>query len=154
MKISFIDNVSFIKDKTKKKTFYNRVTNLIKTVVRKEDKKVARVTIVYCNDDFIRDYNKKFLGHDYETDIITFHDFDENEKIEGELLVSADTVRANSKRYGSTFLDEMYRVICHGILHLCGYNDKTVKEKQEMRSKENHYLKINKDLTKDAGKNN
>lgn len=105
---------------------------------------MSSINLIFCGDDFIRDYNKKYLNHDYETDIITFHDLNDEGLIEGELLISTETVRKNSARYKESFENELLRVIIHGLLHLCGYSDKSRTDTALMRSKENHFLKIKK----------
>lgn len=119
-----------------------RFKELIKFISKTEKKKFSSVNIILCNDEFIRSLNKEYLKHDYETDIITFHDSNDDGMIEGELLISTDTVKNNSQRYKVSFNNELLRVIIHGVLHLCGYNDITGTERTLMKKKENFYLKI------------
>ena len=107
------------------------------------DIKITSLSLIYCTDEIIKDYNKKYLGHDYATDIITFHDVNENGETEGELLMSAETIKENAGRFNTEPDVELMRVVIHGVLHLCGYKDKTKKQKVQMRLKENYYLKIN-----------
>lgn len=114
---------------------------MIKYISGEENTVFGNINIVFCSDEFIKEYNREFLDHDYETDIITFHDTDENGFTEGELLISSDTVRFNSDRFKTNIEEEYSRVIIHGVLHLCGYRDETKSEKTLMRKKENHYLK-------------
>ena len=83
--------------------------------------------------------NKEYLGHDYFTDIITF-DYDEGDVISGDIVISVDTVRSNAEMFGKTFNDELHRVIIHGILHLCGINDKGPGEREVMEKEENKAL--------------
>ncbi|MEO8664370.1 MAG: rRNA maturation RNase YbeY [Ignavibacteria bacterium] len=109
-------------------------------ILKSENVNVSALNIIFCSDEFIRDHNKRFLGHDYETDIITFHDTEEEGRIEGELLISIDTVKSNATKYKTTLNNELRRVVIHGILHLCGYNDKTHAEKKQIRKKEDHFL--------------
>lgn len=90
--------------------------------------------------------NRKYLGHDYYTDIITF-DYCEGEVLNGDLFISIDTVRANSEEYGTSFENELNRVIVHGLLHLIGYDDHTEEDINMMRSKENFYLNLRESLT-------
>lgn len=104
------------------------------------------INIIFCSDEFIKKYNREYLDHDFETDIITFHDSDAEGNVEGELLISADTVSFNSKRFKTDIEEEFSRVIIHGILHLCGYKDKTKAEKIKMKKKENFYLNSLKSL--------
>jgi probable rRNA maturation factor len=99
------------------------------------------ITVVFCSDDFILNANKEFLNHDYFTDIITF-DYCEENVVSGDLLVSVDTVRSNSVLYDVVFSDELFRVVVHGVLHLCGLGDKTDDEIFAMRSAEERYLSL------------
>lgn len=139
MKINFIykANIKLSKD------FKSKLKNIVKYIAVKEDKKIGLLNLVYCTDEIIKDYNKEYLGHDYATDIITFHDINENGETEGELLMSADTIKENAGRFKTLSDEELMRVVIHGVLHLCGYKDNTKKQKDLMRSKENQYLKIN-----------
>ena len=84
--------------------------------------------------------NKKYLGHETLTDVITF-DYSKEKKISGDILISIDQVKVNAKKYSVTTKEELYRVMAHGLLHLLGYNDKGQKEKKVMREKESFYLK-------------
>lgn len=96
------------------------------------------LNLLICDDDVIRQYNMRYLRHDYETDIITFrYDNDESD-----VIISAETVESNSRRFKTEFSDEMYRVIIHGMLHICGYDDNTVYKRRKMRDKENYYLRF------------
>lgn len=137
MKINFINKKKILFSKEDKKLFKESVNNILKT----ENKKLISLNVVFCSDEFIKEYNKKYLDHDYETDIITFYDFNEDGLMEGELLISVDTVKKNSDRYKVSFINEIRRVLIHGVLHLCGYNDGTEKEKILMKKKENYFLK-------------
>lgn len=141
MRINFIYKEIEISPDINKKIFNKNIRTVIKDISKEEKRSFSFVNIVYCNDEFIKQYNNEFLKHDYETDIITFHDRDEEDNIEGELLISLETVKSNSIRYKTEFEQELYRVILHGVLHLCGYMDKTGNEKSMMRRKENLYLK-------------
>lgn len=97
---------------------------------------------VFCSDDFLLKINQDYLNHDYFTDIITFDLTDPgSKKISGEVYISVEMVTENAKRFGVDFEIELYRVMCHGILHLCGYGDKTREQKITMRKKEDFYLK-------------
>ena len=109
-------------------------------VAESENKKIGNVNFIFCSDKYLLDINRRYLNHDYFTDVITF-DFSENEKIAGDIFISIDTVRANSVEYKQLFDVELHRVMVHGILHLCLYRDSTKSEIAIMRSKENRYLK-------------
>ena len=86
-------------------------------------------------------YNKKYLSHNYETDILTFYYENDVNSIDSDILISTDTVKRNSFKYDTGFEKELLRVVIHGILHLCGYNDETITQKNVMKKKENFYLK-------------
>jgi len=114
-------------------------TRWLKDVAISEGKILGDISVIFCSDPVILDVNQKYLGHDYYTDIITF-DYCEGDRLNGDLFISVDTVKANSEFYGSTFDDELNRVIVHGVLHLIGYDDHTEEDIAMMRSKENEYL--------------
>lgn len=131
--------VKFVLSKEQK----NQFKEVIQEISIKENKKISLLNLVFCSDDIIIEYNKEYLNHEYATDIITFHDVNKNGETEGELLMSVDTIKANAVRYKTEPDEELKRVIIHGVLHLCGFKDKTKKQKDLMRLKENQYLKIN-----------
>ena len=111
----------------------------IKNTISSERKRAGDIAIVFTSDSHLLDINRQYLEHDYYTDIITF-DYTEDSIISGDLLISIDTVKDNAKTYEVDFLMELHRVIIHGVLHLCGYHDKTKEEQKEMRHKEDFYL--------------
>lgn len=139
MKINFVYMVKFVLSKEQK----NKFKEVIQEISIKENKKISLLNLIFCSDDIIIEYNKEYLSHEYATDIITFHDVNENGETEGELLMSVDTIKENAVRYKTEPDEELKRVIIHGVLHLCGFKDKTKKQKDLMRLKENQYLKIN-----------
>ena len=102
-------------------------------------KKVGDIAYIFCNDEKILEVNREYLQHDYYTDIITF-DYCEDDTISGDLFISLDTVRTNSEMVGATYEQELHRVIIHGILHLCGINDKGEGEREIMEACENKAL--------------
>jgi len=99
------------------------------------------INFIFCNDEYLLKINKEFLNHDYYTDIITF-DYSENKIISGDLFLSLDRIRENANFFKIPLLDEILRVMIHGILHLVGYNDKNRNERKLMKEKENYYLEI------------
>jgi probable rRNA maturation factor len=99
------------------------------------------ITLVFCSDAFILDANKQFLNHDYYTDIITF-DYCEGDVVSGDLLISVDTVLSNSELYNTVYKEELFRVVLHGVLHLCGLGDKSEEDVVLMRAAENKYLSL------------
>ncbi len=116
------------------------VKKLISSVLRKEKEKVGDINFIFCNDKFLLSLNKKFLKHDKFTDIITFQY--PSKEISGELFISVPRVKENAKKFGASFENEMQRVMIHGILHLCGFKDKSPEQKQKMRKREDYYLPL------------
>ena len=116
-----------------------RYTEKISYIIDNEGFNKENIVIVFCSDSFLLDLNKKHLNHDYFTDIITFS-YTTLDRISGDLFISVDRVKENALKEGVSFERELERVVYHGVLHLCGYNDKTPEEIKEMRSKENYYL--------------
>ena len=114
--------------------------NWIKLVAESYGKKIGDVNYLFCTDEKILTVNKQYLSHDFYTDIITF-DYSEDDKISGDIFISLDTVRSNSQKFQTLYDEELHRVIIHGILHLCGINDKSKAEEKAMRKAENEALK-------------
>lgn len=114
----------------------------IKNVVKKEKANINRLSYIFCSDAFLIDINRQFLNHNTYTDIITFDLSDTRNAIDGEIYISIERVRENAKKLKVEFLDELNRVMIHGVLHLLGYSDKKIKEKQRMREKEDSYLSL------------
>ena len=111
----------------------------IKRVAASYGRTVGEVGYLFCDDEKILEVNREYLGHDYYTDIITF-DYDEGTEINGDIVISLDTVRSNAEKYGKTYDEELRRVIIHGILHLCGINDKGPGEREQMEAAEDKAL--------------
>lgn len=105
-----------------------------------EKKQLGEISIVFCNDVYLLEVNKQYLNHDYYTDIITF-DYSESDIISGDLFISYDRVLDNALSFEVESSNELSRVIFHGVLHLCGYKDKSDIDKKEMRFREDFYLK-------------
>jgi len=116
-------------------------TAWIRRVAATYGKKVGEVGYLFCNDEKILEVNREFLQHDYYTDIITF-DYDEGDTINGDIVISLDTVRSNAEQLGKDYDEELHRVIIHGILHLCGQNDKGPGEREQMEEAENKALEL------------
>ncbi len=121
-------------------------TAWIKAVAAQYGRKVGEVGYMFVDDEKILDINREYLQHDYYTDIITF-DYDEGETINGDLVISLDTVRTNAEQFGKTYDEELRRVIIHGILHLCGINDKGPGEREIMEEAENKALNMLRDIS-------
>ena len=117
------------------------VSNWFEKVISSEQKSLGNLTIVLGSDDWLLEQNKSFLQHDYYTDIITF-DYCEMDFISGDLLISIDRVSDNANQYNVSRETELNRVLVHGLLHLCGYGDKSEKEIEIMRKKEDYYLTL------------
>lgn len=113
----------------------------LKAVAEGEGKQLGDIAIIFCSDNYLLDINKKFLQHNYYTDIITF-DYCEGNRLSGDLFISVDSVRLNAAEYGSSFEDELNRVIVHGLLHLMGYDDHSDEDITQMRAKENACLQL------------
>ena len=124
----------FSLDKNKVKFWINQVVNL-------EKKVVARIDYNFVSDDELLEMNKKFLKHNYYTDVLTFSE-NRGNRLTGDIAISIHRVKENAALIKTTFDQELKRVIIHGILHLCGYNDSTDKEKETMRKRESKYLMI------------
>ena len=116
-------------------------TAWIRRVAATYGRKVGDVGYMFVNDEKILEVNNEYLGHDYYTDIITF-DYDEGDTINGDLIISLDTVRTNAEKFGKDYDEELHRVIIHGILHLCGINDKGPGEREIMEAAENRALAL------------
>ncbi|MBP5668659.1 MAG: rRNA maturation RNase YbeY [Salinivirgaceae bacterium] len=113
----------------------------IEKLVTNENKILGDVNYILCSDAYLLDINRQYLNHDYYTDVISF-DYCEENVISGDIFISVDTVADNAKEYGTTFENELERVMIHGVLHFVGYNDKSDDEVKVMRAKENQYLSL------------
>ena len=120
----------------------------VKAVAATYGKRVGDIGYIFCNDEKILEVNRQYLQHDYYTDIITFDYSDDalltgrKDTISGDLFISLDTVRTNAEQQGTTYDEELHRVIIHGILHLCGINDKGPGEREIMEREENKALAL------------
>ena len=121
--------------KIKKKEF----SVWLNEIIIEENKILGDIVYIFCNDDYLLAKNIKYLNHNTLTDVITF-DYSKNKLISGDILISIDRVHENSNIFGVQFLNELQRVMAHGLLHLLGYNDKTEIEEKEIREKEDYYL--------------
>ena len=117
------------------------IRNWIKQVAALHGKRVGEISYIFCNDEKILEVNRQYLKHDYYTDIITF-DYTEGDKLSGDLFISLDTVRTNAEQFGQPYNTELHRVIIHGVLHLCGIDDKGPGEREIMEHNENEALSL------------
>jgi probable rRNA maturation factor len=113
--------------------------NKIVEIINAEKNEAGEINIIFCSDEYLLEINKKYLNHDYYTDIVTFNYVEEN-VISGDLYISNERVKENALKFEVDFINELYRVVFHGILHLCGYDDGTEVDKKVIRKKENYYL--------------
>jgi len=117
------------------------LTNWISKVCITENYNLGDISLIFCSDEYLLDMNRTHLDHDYYTDIITF-DYTDNQIVSGDLFISIDRVRDNASDFNVSFEHELHRVIIHGVLHLCGYKDKSDDEEKLMRTKENNALSM------------
>ena len=117
------------------------VERWIEQVARNHDRVLGPLTYIFCNDDKILEVNREFLRHDYFTDIITF-DYSRSRMVSGDMFISLDTVASNALLVGCDYHEELMRVIIHGVLHLCGINDKGPGEREIMEANENEALAL------------
>jgi len=128
------ENITFsLKEKLKHKAWLNEVA-------RQEGKRILELTYVFCSDDYLLQINQEYLNHDTLTDIVTFDNSEDPNKIEGDIFISIDRVKENGDALG-TKETELGRVMVHGLLHLLGYKDKKKKDKGLMTEKEDFYIK-------------
>ena len=130
----FFQKAVQLRDRTQLKKF-------IESVFLREGKELESLNYIFCSDSQLRAINKRYLQHDYFTDIVTFELSGKNEPVAGEVYISVDRVRDNARALGLTFREELHRVIFHGALHLCGYKDKTQKEIGLMRTREDQSIR-------------
>jgi len=114
----------------------------LKSVIESEGFELSEINYIFCNDEYLHTINVEYLQHDTLTDIITFDNSEEDQLIEGDIFVSVERIIDNTKDFNTSFEQEFKRVIVHGVLHLCGYFDKTVKDEMLMRDKEDYYLRL------------
>jgi len=134
------EEIEFVVETKLNVTNFDSVRQWIIKVISQEEKSTGVITYVFMNDEHLLTYNKKYLNHDFFTDVITFDDSNSSE-VSGDILVSIDRIIDNAAQLQTDFKEEFLRVVIHGVLHLCGYKDKTLSEEKLMRSKEAFYLK-------------
>jgi len=126
-----VDFPPILKSKTKQ---------YFKNIISEEKLQCGNINVIFCSDNYLLDINKKYLQHDYYTDIITF-DYTSKDIISGDIYISLERVQENADIFKVSYIEELYRIMFHGILHLAGYNDKTTADKKKMIFKEDYYLK-------------
>lgn len=120
----------------------NQVKDFLRDLLKREQTRATEIRVIFCTDDQLLEINRQFLQHDYYTDIITFNLSAKNEPVNAELYLSIDRIKDNAQAANTTFKRELHRVIFHGVLHLCGYNDKSSQQIKKMREREDHYLRL------------
>jgi rRNA maturation RNase YbeY len=118
-----------------------QISKWIEFVIHQENRQLGEINYIFCDDSYLLDINIKELKHNTLTDVISF-DYTVGDIISGDIYISTERVKENAKEFDNIFDDELQRVIIHGVLHYCGYKDKTDDEKKEMRSKEDYYLSL------------
>jgi len=107
---------------------------------KEHNKIVDEINYIFCSNEYLLQINREYLNHDYYTDIITFDNTEKGEPVQSDIFISVECVAENAQEYNISFQDELHRVMIHGILHLCGYKDKTLQQQKTMRQKEDEYL--------------
>lgn len=130
----FFENTSF---RIKKKTF---VTNWIKSIISCEKKRTGIICFIFCDDSYLVTLNTRFLNRKSFTDVIAF-DYSEDDSVSGDIYISIERLEENAKKLKKPFIEELFRVMVHGVLHLTGYSDSNESEKIAMTNKENIYIK-------------
>ena len=136
MAVQFLEKAPEYHPKGKRK-----LKNWIRETVEKENRRCGAITFVFEKEEEVYRMNVAYLDHDWYTDVISF-DYSEGETVNGDVIISVERVRENSKKYGVSEEEEMRRVMIHGVLHLLGYEDDNEKKKKRMREKEDHYLSL------------
>jgi probable rRNA maturation factor len=131
----FYDNTEYILRGSKK------ALNLIREVIGKENRISGDLNFIITGDENIKEINREFLNHDYYTDVIAFG-YNEGKTVSGEIYISIDTVKKNSNNYKVSLRSELIRVMVHGTLHLCGYEDRNIEERKIMKNWEDHWIGI------------
>ena len=134
MPIKFFNEDTSYQIKNKRK-----LIKWIDNSIQKEKSLLGDINFIFTSDNYLLNINKEYLSHNYYTDIVTFN-YCQNKTINGDIFISIETVKNNSKRFSVTLIEELHRVIIHGVLHLIGYDDQNNEEKALMREKENYYL--------------
>ncbi|WP_028298543.1 rRNA maturation RNase YbeY [Olivibacter sitiensis] len=130
----YSEEISFVL-KQKEKT-----RQWIKAAIKEEGFRAGHINFIFCNDEYLHKINVQYLDHDTYTDIVTFDNSEDEERIDGDLFISVERTNENAKQLGISETDELHRVMIHGIMHLCGYLDKKPADKSKMTERENYYL--------------
>lgn len=138
--------IQFINENTEIPVLHKRrLSQWIKSTAEEYGRKTGDITYIFCSEEKILEINLQYLNHDYFTDIITF-DYSEKNIISGDIFISPETLKTNAIQFNVTFEEELLRIIIHGILHLCGQDDKTPESKLQMTAKEDKALNVYKNM--------
>ncbi len=118
-----------------------QITDWLRESCKRETRSLGEISVIFCSDEYLLKMNLDHLQHDYYTDIITF-DYSSGSDVSGDIFISIDRVAENATSFKTDFIDELHRVMIHGVLHLIGYKDSETKDKSEMSSKEDYYLSL------------
>ncbi|MBM4158543.1 MAG: rRNA maturation RNase YbeY [Ignavibacteria bacterium] len=119
---------------------YDRMKEIVNTVFENEKKEYSIVSFLFCDNAYIRIINKKYLLHNYATDVVTFRYSEFYEPVEADVVISLDMIQSNARKYNTDFDNELFRIVIHSVLHLSGYNDVSKTEKKIMKNLEDYYL--------------
>ncbi|MGC4129028.1 MAG: rRNA maturation RNase YbeY [Bergeyella sp.] len=131
--------INFFFENIEQRKIPENISLWLENLITSENKKLGEINYIFCDDEYLLKVNQNYLRHDYYTDIITF-DYVKGKTISGDIFVSLPRISENASTLSKDFDEEFRRVLAHGILHLCGYKDKSEEEEKEMRSKEDFYL--------------
>ncbi|WP_339925459.1 rRNA maturation RNase YbeY [uncultured Cyclobacterium sp.] len=135
--------INFFEEEIKSSLTSKRmVKDWIKQIASNKGFKIITLNYIFCTDEYLLDININYLNHDTYTDIVTFDQSEKKTEIEGDIYISIDRVKENAKNQQTEYKEELLRVLAHGLLHLCGYKDKTKSDKAEMRKEENQSLSL------------
>lgn len=143
-----MEEILFFKEgKTEYPSFFSdtEIRKWLGLIAVRYQRVLGKINFIFCDDDYILSVNRQYLQHDYYTDVITF-DYCSGEVLSGDVFISLDTVLSNSEKYGVSYQNEFCRVVCHSVLHLIGFKDKTEPDSTEMRKNENICLDLLKTL--------
>ena len=133
--------INFFTETTFELNKQNELSAWLQFVIEHEKFNLGEITYIFCDDKYLLKKNIKYLKHNTLTDIISF-DYTVGDTLSGDIFISIERVEENAKDFNIPFIDELHRVMVHGVLHYCGYKDKLIAEKDEMRSKEDYYLSL------------
>lgn len=120
----------------------NKIINWVQQIINQHQQSLEEINYIFCSDSYLLNINQEYLNHDTFTDIVTFNNSEEANKIESDIFISIDRIKENANSYNKSFEHELYRVMIHGVLHLLGFDDKTEEEKSVMREKEEACLSL------------